>query len=353
MTGLSPSAAAASTSRAAASDRTDALYRQHSTTVARICRALLRDDAEAEDATQQVFLSAHRALLHGAAPREPAAWLATIARHECWARIRARMSTPLATPDGSLDRLAFDAPGEAIQRVELDALWQALADLPRAQRDAVLLREIRGLSYDQVAEQLALSHSSVRSLLGRARHGLRTRLRDVYSGVAGVPWFETLVRSFSGGGTPVAAKAVALGLGAAAISGGAVMTPDMLEHQVRHVSTPRLVAHQSHSARAARRVASPPVVVAKTRLDDRRTGSGRSQRERLGGGRHSGSDDNARQAGRRGRPGDSSGSGDRERGRSGADASGSGGLAGADADASGDHRSGGGDSGESDGSGEH
>ncbi len=60
-------------------ERTDAFYRHHSRTDARICRGLLRDRAEAEDATQQVFLSAHRALLQGAGPRDPAAWLATIA----------------------------------------------------------------------------------------------------------------------------------------------------------------------------------------------------------------------------------------------------------------------------------
>src|SRR5262249_57246295 len=91
------------------SQHTEALYREHGAAVARFCRSLLRDQAEAEDATQQVFLSAHRALLNGSAPREPLAWLLAVARHECYARFRRRAVSPAAagavpdstTPDAS------------------------------------------------------------------------------------------------------------------------------------------------------------------------------------------------------------------------------------------------------------
>src|SRR5580765_583743 len=267
------------TSLADTSERTDALYRQHGRSVTRICRTLLRDDAEAEDATQQVFLSAHRALLHGAAPREPAAWLATIARNECWARIRARMSTPLATPHGPADR-ALGPSDEALQRAELEAFWQALADLPRPQRNAFLLREIRGLSYDQLAEHLALSHASVRSLLARARQRLRLRLRDVHSGLGGAAWLETLTRLFAGGGNPAAAKTIAVGLGAAALTGGAVVSPEVLEHRPP-VIAPRPPVHTAPPIRTAPRVASLPVVHALPKpIEIRRVERGGPQRER-------------------------------------------------------------------------
>src|ERR1700712_1542289 len=59
-----------------AAARTERLFADYGRTVAGLCRALLRDHAEVEDATQQTFLSAHRALLNGTDPREPAAWLA-------------------------------------------------------------------------------------------------------------------------------------------------------------------------------------------------------------------------------------------------------------------------------------
>src|SRR5436309_956633 len=90
----------------AACARTDALYRVHGRAVARTCRSLLRDRVEAEDAAQNVFLAAHRAVLAGVVPREPAAWLATIARHECWARSRALMSTPTSVGTDAEDQAA-------------------------------------------------------------------------------------------------------------------------------------------------------------------------------------------------------------------------------------------------------
>src|SRR5205823_6250648 len=73
----------------------DTLYSRHARMVSALCRLLLREQTEAEDAAQQTFLSAYRALLRGVEPREPAAWLATIARNECRARIRGRMRSPL------------------------------------------------------------------------------------------------------------------------------------------------------------------------------------------------------------------------------------------------------------------
>lgn len=211
--------------------RTDALYRQHARAVARICRALLRDRAEAEDATQQVFLSAHRALLSGMVPYEPGAWLATIARRECWARVGAQTTT---LPPGAGDGASPDIATDALRRAELTVMWTALAELPSMQRDAFLLREIRGLSYGQVGQQLARSEPSVRSLLGRARRRLRLRLQDAHTALGGVPWLEPVARLVAGGSNPAApaVRAAAIGLGAAAIAGGAVVTPTVLEHHV-------------------------------------------------------------------------------------------------------------------------
>ena len=66
------------------------LFEQHARMVYGLCRLLLRNRMEAEDATQQTFLSAHRSIVNGAVPRDGAAWLAAIARRECHARLRRR-----------------------------------------------------------------------------------------------------------------------------------------------------------------------------------------------------------------------------------------------------------------------
>lgn len=203
-----------------------------------LCRALLRDSVEAEDAAQQVFLSAHRSLLNGAEPREPAAWLATIARNECWARISGRMREPLPSAAAEEVESTDDPVAEAIRRADLTALWPAIRALPQQQREALLLREFGGLRYDELAAALAVSEPAVESLLFRARTRLRAQLQTAYAAVTGGAWLESLARLLASGGAPaLATKAVALGLGAAAVTGTAVVAPQMLDHHPRPSTT--------------------------------------------------------------------------------------------------------------------
>jgi RNA polymerase sigma-70 factor, ECF subfamily len=243
----------------AAAARTEELYGRYLRTVSGLCRALLRDRAEAEDATQQTFLSAHRALLNGTDPREPAAWLATIARNECWTRIRGRMREPLSVSELEATSTEPDPYAEAVRRADLAALWSAIKELPRPQRDALLLREFGGLSYDELAAALAMSGSAVESLLFRARQRLRVQLRTAYASLGGASWLEGLARLF--GGAPVAAKVAAISVGAATVTGSAVVVPQALEQSRRaappahaHTPTPR-----APKARAA--TATAPAVV--------------------------------------------------------------------------------------------
>lgn len=222
----------------AAAARTAELYAVYGRTVSGLCGALLRSRVEAEDAAQQTFLSAHRALLAGTEPREPAAWLATIARNECWGRIRARMREPLPAGETDVASTSADPLAEAIRHADLAALWQAIEALPLQQRDAILLREFGGLSYDELAVALAVSGPAVESLLFRARRRLRAQLRTAYASFAGASWIEALTRVLAGGSAPVAAKVAALGVGAAALSGGAVVAPQVLENHRRHSPAP-------------------------------------------------------------------------------------------------------------------
>jgi len=229
-----------------------------------LCRALLRDPHEAEDAAQQVFLSAHRSLLNGAEPREPAAWLATIARNECWSRISGSLRGPLPSGAGDDAVAAFGDPvAEALRRADLAALWRAIRALPRLQRDALLLRELGGLRYDELAAALAVTEPAVESLLFRARARLRAQLKEAYAAATGVSWLEPLVRLLAGGGAPAAAaKTVAVGLGAAGATATAFLGPALLApHHVRHAKhrlTAARVSQQPHAQPAAR--AAPPLL---------------------------------------------------------------------------------------------
>jgi RNA polymerase sigma factor (sigma-70 family) len=181
-----------------------------------ICRALLRDGHEAEDAAQQTFLLAHRALLGGARVRNDAGWLATIARNECRTRIAASMRSPVPVSDEDLAAIpiAGDATEQSAQR---EAIRSALAELPERQREAVVLRYLYGLRYSEVAAALGLSRPATEALLFRARRSLRHRLKPIVASILVVPVSieEGLAQAIPG-----FAVSGPGGVGAAAVGGG-------------------------------------------------------------------------------------------------------------------------------------
>jgi RNA polymerase sigma factor (sigma-70 family) len=234
--------------------RVEQLYASHAALVRSVCRSLLRDRSEAEDAVQQTFLSAQRALVNGSSPRDGAAWLATIARHECLARVRARMREPLPI---ELDEgePAPDAHTAAVRRQEAGELRDALAELPAQQRTAILLREVRGLSYQEVASSLSVTTSAVESLLFRARRSLQTRLQEALAALSPAGW----IRELAGGGLggPAAAKVAALGVGTLAATGGAVVGPTVIG--LGHAPTPSLSAPPASRHRPAATAANATI----------------------------------------------------------------------------------------------
>lgn len=206
----------------AAGERVGAFFEAHGRMVYGLCRLLLRDPVEADDATQATFLSAYRALLGGGDVRDPAAWLATIARNECRARERARMRDPLPLLDGDLGLAA--APHEELNRqLAGEQIRQAIAELPDRQREAVVLRDLYGMQADEVGAALGLSRASVESLLFRGRRRLRVRLKPLAGGALAVPVAvrDGIAQALPGFGTSGAgAEALAGGVTAGAAGGG-------------------------------------------------------------------------------------------------------------------------------------
>jgi RNA polymerase sigma factor (sigma-70 family) len=216
----------------AVSGRVASLFDAHGRFVLGLCRAFLRDPVEAEDAAQQTFLSVQRALVNGSVPREPQAWLAAIARNECLHRVRSRVRNPLPGADEA-EEAGPDAHMAAVCREEIALLRDALADLPAQQREAILLRELRGFSYDEVAASLDVSTSAVTSLIFRARRRLQLRLGETAAALSPAAWFLPL-RGFiaglgeSGVAAPVAVKAVTLGVGTVVLASGPRVTPQVI-----------------------------------------------------------------------------------------------------------------------------
>ena len=237
--------------------RLGGLFDEHAALVLGLCRSLLRNAHDAEDAAQQTFLSAYRSLLSGNEPREPAAWLATIARHECGARAQERMRDPL--PSAEYELAGGDDPFDAtVRRADVESLRLAVAQLPRQQRQAFVLREFSGFSYDELAVALGVSGPAVESLLFRARRQLRLLVRSALAPANGLLWPTLRLRDLlaSAPDAPVAAK-LASATGVVLVSTSAVALAPHGHDHARRTRPVAPVAPRAAVARSAARTVEP------------------------------------------------------------------------------------------------
>ena len=242
--------------------RLERLYTDHFRMVRGICRRLLRDPTEAEDAAQQTFLSAYRSLLGGSQPEYESAWLATIARNECGARAQARMREPLATDE--VEGSAPDVFSEVAGREDLVALREAIGDLPAPQKEAFVLRELGGLSQREISKTLAISESALETLLFRARRRLRKRLEPVLRPLYGAWTLPLTLRHLlsrletAGDGPAVLAKIAVATAGAAVLAAGVASEPNPARPLARVAApAPIVAAGDSHRGDDPAGTASP------------------------------------------------------------------------------------------------
>jgi len=171
----------------------EALVRRYQRWVFSLGLRMLGDRAEAEDMAQEIFLKAYRGLGSFKGASRFSTWLYSIASHHCLNSLAARRRRPASASGGAtgsrgtveddpptaVDRLANGAPrADAIlERAELARIVQAeLRNLRRDHRLILILRDIQGLSYEEIAETLRLELGTVRSRLHRARMEMKARL---------------------------------------------------------------------------------------------------------------------------------------------------------------------------------
>ena len=160
------------------------LVRRHHLQVLALSRSMLGDDAEADDAAQEVFLKAWRALGRFAGDSGFGTWLYRIASNHCLDLLRQRSRRRTESLDelvegegDALERVLGSSagPSDALEAADLGA--RVLASLPEEQRLALVLRETQGLRYDEIAQVMGCSVDSVKARLRRAREGLEKSLR--------------------------------------------------------------------------------------------------------------------------------------------------------------------------------
>jgi len=276
----------------AASAQIGHLYKAHGRMVVGLCRFLLRDPVEAEDAAQQSFVAAHRSLLRGSVPRDAPAWLATIARNECRARIKQRMREPLALaePDDAVAQLP-DPFHAAVENADLEALRAGLEDLPESQRSAFVLREFAGLSYTELAAALDVSEPAVESLLVRARTKLRLTLSRANPLVLPIVLRDQIVRlatCWDNGSVgaaakiaslPLAAKLAAAGTSAVLVVAGGAGVEQLGDGHREALVPPAPAVHAAARTIVVHRRSTRPHMIVPRRHEDLRSSEHRGDRQ--------------------------------------------------------------------------
>ena len=149
----------------------------------------LRDEAEAEDVAQNVFLQVYKSRARYERTAKFSTWLFTIARNLCLNELRRRSRHPAESLDETPpdhedvaprqheDRKEF-LPNETVLHGELARkIEEALAELPENQRTAILLCRQDELSYEEIARVLGCSLSATKSIIHRGRETLKEKLK--------------------------------------------------------------------------------------------------------------------------------------------------------------------------------
>jgi RNA polymerase sigma factor (sigma-70 family) len=195
--------------------------------------------ARAEDVTQDAFSKALLALRRGGAEIELRPWLFRIVRNTALNDLR---DSPPSAEALAEVIASGDSPAEELERrEELADLMRRLQSLPEAQRAAIVMRELEGLSHEEIASALGLSNGGARQAIYRARRSLRNAagmllplplLKGLLTGATGSPAVETAAGAAGVGGAASAGVALKAAV-ATVLVAGALGTGVAIDHSRR------------------------------------------------------------------------------------------------------------------------
>ena len=169
----------------------EVVMRRHNGALFRTARAILRDDAEAEDALQEAYLAAYRNLGMFRGDARLSTWLTRIVINQALGRLRARRRGNVVglhddigeaageAGEDAMDETPAASPETGALRAQLRRLLEREIDaLPLAFRTAFMLREVEEMPIDEVAASLEIPEATVRTRVFRARAMLRASLAE-------------------------------------------------------------------------------------------------------------------------------------------------------------------------------
>lgn len=151
------------------------LVTRHQTSVFNVCYRILHNRNDAEDLAQETFMRAYNRLNTFDIERDFAPWIRRVAANLCLNHIEAQKTT--LELDDERDQDKTPSPSQQVEVKERsEQIRQALASLPNQYRLVVELRHYQELSYDEIADELKIPLSDVKSHLFRARKILAEKL---------------------------------------------------------------------------------------------------------------------------------------------------------------------------------
>ena len=156
------------------------LMRLYNRRLYRTARAILRDDAEAEDAVQEAYLQAYKALPHFRGEAKLSTWLVRITANEALMRRRRKSRAAPLEVDPEILPADTRGPEDDAQRGELRSLLEARIDaLPEQYRAVFVLRGVEELTVEETSAALGIPEATVRTRFFRARSLLRAAMGDI------------------------------------------------------------------------------------------------------------------------------------------------------------------------------
>ncbi len=159
------------------------LVREHHPYILRLCLSILRDPGESDEAAQDTFIKAWRSRDSWRGDSSFQTWLHRIAVNRCRDLLRARKRRRTVSFDALIEEAGEAAGGstpdrsKALENTDLAA--RLLELLPEAYRTALTLREVEGMSYEEIAKSMDCSVDSVKARLRRARALITGKLRHL------------------------------------------------------------------------------------------------------------------------------------------------------------------------------
>ena len=177
----------------------DLLVLKYQRKIMRLLSRMIRDQAEVEDVAQEAFIKAYRALPQFRGDSAFYTWLYRIAINTArnWLSSNSRRpSTPSSyeNEDGEtfdeMDNLTDTTTPESelASRQIAQTVNKAIEDLPEDLRTAIVLREIEGMSYEDIAQSMNCPIGTVRSRIFRAREAIATKLRPMMTNSGDRRW---------------------------------------------------------------------------------------------------------------------------------------------------------------------